>query len=104
MSDQLTVDADAAFNASRALSNDAQELREELARLAHEWRNLTHSWTGTAASAYAPLFDEWRDNAHELVESLDDSARRLAEAAARYQEQDTSAAARLEDTVSRMGL
>lgn len=104
MADHLTVDADAAFNASRALSNDAEELRDELVNLAAEWKNVTHGWTGVAASAYAPLFDEWRDNAQELIDSLGESARCLAEAAVLYQQQDAHSAADVDATAIEMGL
>ncbi len=49
--DHLEVDVDEAYNISRAVSNDAEELREELASLQHAWDILSRGWTGAAASA-----------------------------------------------------
>jgi hypothetical protein len=40
MTGHLKVNADIAFNTSHAVSNEAEELREELFRLSHEWDNL----------------------------------------------------------------
>jgi hypothetical protein len=39
--DHLRVEADQAFNTSRVVGNDAQELREELAGLRRDWDNLS---------------------------------------------------------------
>ena len=44
--DHLSVDADQAYNISRAVGNDAQELREELAGLQRDWDNLSREWSG----------------------------------------------------------
>lgn len=104
MARQLEVNAEAAFNASHAVGNDAEELREELASLAQEWTNVTHGWSGAAASAYAPLFEDWHEGAEKLIESLAESARRLTEAAVRYQEQDTTSAESVTATALEMGL
>ena len=51
--DHLKVDADQAYNTSRAVGNDAQELREELAGLQRDWDNLSREWSGVASSAYS---------------------------------------------------
>ncbi|TPG34666.1 WXG100 family type VII secretion target [Mycolicibacterium hodleri] len=53
--DQLRVDTDQAYNTSHAVSNDAEDLREELAGLQRDWDNLARGWTGTASSAYAAI-------------------------------------------------
>ena len=92
MADHLRVSADAAFNAAHAVSNDAEELREELSRLSQEWDDLSHGWSGVAASAFAPIWQEWHQGAAQIIESLAESSRRLAQAAVRYEEQDTDAA------------
>jgi hypothetical protein len=39
--DHLRVNADQAYNTSRAVGNDAQELREELTRPQRDWDNLS---------------------------------------------------------------
>jgi WXG100 family type VII secretion target len=101
---QLEVDTDAAFNASHSVSLDADELREGVAELAHEWANVSRGWSGAAASAYTPLFEEWQEGAFKLVESLSESAHLLAEAAVRYQEQDTVSAESVAATAREMGL
>ena len=50
--DHLKIDADQAYNTSRAVGNDAQELREELGGLQRDWDNLSREWSGVASSAY----------------------------------------------------
>lgn len=104
MAGHLEVDADAAFNTSHSVSNDAEELREELTRLAQEWANVSHGWSGTAASAYTPIWQEWHDGATTLVDALAESSRSLAKAAVVYQEQDTSSAHAVESVATEMGL
>lgn len=86
------------------MSTDAEELREDVAELSHEWANVSRGWSGAAASAYTPLFQEWEEGACKLVESLAESAQLLAEAAARYQEQDTASAESVATTAREMGL
>jgi WXG100 family type VII secretion target len=92
MAGHLEVDADLAFNTSHNVSNDAEELRAELAGLAREWGNVSHGWSGAAASAFTPIWEEWHDGATTLVEALAESSRRLAQAAVLYEEQDTTSA------------
>lgn len=98
--DHLEVDVDEAYNISRAVSNDAEELREELASLQYAWDILSRGWTGAAASAYWSIWDEWREGATTLVDSLAESSRNLGHAAARYAEQDTASATTLESTMN----
>ncbi|WP_193044291.1 WXG100 family type VII secretion target [Mycolicibacterium baixiangningiae] len=97
--DNLEVDADETFNISHAISNDAEELREELASLQQEWDTLSRGWTGAAASAYSSIWDEWREGATTLVDSLAESSRNLGHAAARYAKQDTASATTLDSTM-----
>ena len=104
MAGQLEVDTDAAFNTSRSVSTDAEELREGVVELSHEWANVSRGWSGAAASAYTLLFQEWQEGASKLVESLAESAHLLAEAAVRYQEQDTGSAESVAATAREMGL
>jgi WXG100 family type VII secretion target len=95
----LEVDADATFSISQVIGNDAEELREELARLQREWGDLSRGWTGAAASAYSSIWDEWLEGATTLVDSLAETSRNLGHAAARYAEQDTASATTLESTM-----
>jgi WXG100 family type VII secretion target len=92
MADHLKVDADDAFNTSHSLSNDAEELREELTHLSQEWDNLSHGWSGVAASAFAPAWEDWHRGAARIIETLAESSRRLAQAAVLYEAADTDSA------------
>ncbi|MHC9293484.1 WXG100 family type VII secretion target [Mycobacterium sp. LTG2003] len=101
---QLNVDTDAAFNIAHALSNDAEELRQELSALIQQWRNLSQGWSGAAASAYTPLWEDWHQGATQIVDALAESSRDLAQAAVAYAEQDTNSAEALEAPALEMGL
>jgi WXG100 family type VII secretion target len=103
MADHLRVDADAAFLTSHVVSNEAEELREELARLSQEWDNLSHGWSGVAASAFTPAWEEWHEGAARIVEALAESSRRLAQAAVLYDERDNNSAQMLGSTGSEIG-
>lgn len=92
MTGELRLHADDAFATSHSVSNDAEELREELADTAREWRNVSHGWSGAAASAYDVLWQEWHEGAAKIVEVLAESSEKLATAAVAYQEQDSYSA------------
>lgn len=47
----MRVDADEAYNTSHAVSNDAEELRDELAALQRQWDNLSRGWTRDTVAA-----------------------------------------------------
>ncbi|MDW5614062.1 MULTISPECIES: WXG100 family type VII secretion target [Mycolicibacterium] len=96
--DHLRVDPDLAFNTSRSVSNDAVELHEQLDSLQRDWDNLSGGWSGAASSAYSPLWAEWLDGATTLVDRLEELAHKVAAAAARYVDQDGSAAASIDST------
>ena len=85
-------DADEAFNSSHSVSNYAEELREELTRLSQEWDNLSHGWSGVAASAFASAWEEWHQGAAQIIETLAESSRLLAQAAVLYETQDADSA------------
>jgi WXG100 family type VII secretion target len=104
MADHLRVDADAAFNTSHVVSNEAEELREGLARLSREWDNLSHGWSGVAASAFTPAWEEWHEGFARIVEVLAESSRRLSQAAVLYEERDNNSAEMLSSTGSGIGL
>jgi WXG100 family type VII secretion target len=92
MTGELRLQADEAFATSHSVSNDAEELREELADIAREWQNVSHGWSGAAASGYDALWQEWHEGAAKVVEVLADSSQKLATAAMAYQEQDAYSA------------
>ena len=96
--DHLRVDADQAYNTSRAVGNDAQELREELAGLQRDWENLSRGWSGVASSAYSAIWCEWLEGATTLIDALAESSHNLGVAAVSYSEQDAGSAAALRST------
>lgn len=100
----MRVDADEAYNTSHAVSNDAQELRDELAALQRQWDNLSRGWTGAASSAYSSIWTEWLDGASKLVDALAESSHNLGVAAVRYAEQDADSATAVNSTTLDLGL
>ncbi|MGV0656606.1 WXG100 family type VII secretion target [Mycolicibacterium thermoresistibile] len=104
MFDNLKVDTEHAFSTAHAVCNDAEELRQELAGIVREWDNISRGWSGTAASAYAAIWEEWHEGAAKVVETLAESSRRLAEAAVRYNERDADSAEQLGSVAMDMGL
>jgi WXG100 family type VII secretion target len=100
----LRVDTDQAYNASRAVGNDAQELREELAGLQRDWDNLSRGWSGVASSAYSAIWCEWREDAATVVDALVESSHNLGVAAVSYSEQDAGSAAALHSTPIDLGI
>jgi WXG100 family type VII secretion target len=102
--DHLRVDADQAYNTSRAVGNDAEELHEELAGLQRDWDNLSREWSGVASSAYSAIWCEWLKGATTLVDALAESSHNLGVAAVSYSEQDAGSAAALRSTPIDMGI
>ena len=89
---KLTVDAEVALQAAQGVSGDATELREELSRLEREWQDIAHGWKGSAAGAYAALWEQWHDGAIKVVQSVAESAEKLNQAATLYTQQDEESA------------
>ena len=102
--DHLKVDTDQAYNTSRAVGNDAQELREELAGLQRDWDNLSCEWSGIASSAYSTIWGEWVEGATRLVDALAESSHNLGVATVSYSEQDAGSAADLRSTPIDLGI
>ena len=102
--DHLRVDTEHAYNTSRAVGNDAQELRDELGGLQRDWDNLSRGWSGAASSAYSAIWGEWLEGATTLVDSLVESSHNLGAAAVAYSEQDASSAATLRSAPMDLGL
>jgi WXG100 family type VII secretion target len=102
--DHLKVNADQAYNISRAVGNDAQELREELAALQRDWDNLSREWSGVASSAYSAIWIEWLEGATALVDSLEESSHSLGVAAVSYSDRDADSAAAIRATPIDLGL
>lgn len=89
---ELMVNSAGVFDVAHAMSNQAQELRDELNQLSNEWDCLAHSWSGVAAASFTPAWENWYEGAAKLVEALVDRADRLGRAAVAYEEQDDDAA------------
>ncbi|OAN30213.1 WXG100 family type VII secretion target [Mycolicibacterium iranicum] len=88
----LKVDPDVAFHISRSVSNEAVELHDQLVGLQRDWDNLARGWSGTASSAYAPLWEEWLEGATTLVDTLEELAHKVAVTASEYVDQDGQSA------------
>jgi len=104
MAAELRHQADEAFATSHSVSNDAEELREELAAITREWQNVSHGWSGAAASAYDALWQEWHEGAAKVVDVLAESAENLAQAAIAYQDQDAASAGSIGSPTIDLGL
>jgi WXG100 family type VII secretion target len=102
--DHLRVEADQAFNTSRVVGNDAQELREELAGLRRDWDNLSREWSGVASSGYSAIWCEWLEGATTLVDILVESSHNLGVAAVSYSERDAGSAAAIRSTPIELGI
>ena len=100
----LNVHVDAVFAASHAFGHDAEALRAELASITREWETVSHGWTGSAASAYDALWQEWRAGAMTVVDALAESSQTLGRAAVAYTSQDTSSAELLDAAPIDLGL
>lgn len=88
----LKVDPDVAFDISRSVSNEAVELHDQLVGLQRDWDNVARGWSGTASSAYAPLWEQWLEGASTLVDTLEELAHKLAVTAGEYADQDAQSA------------
>lgn len=88
----LKVDPDVAFDISRSVSNEAVELHDQLVGLQRDWDNVARGWSGTASSAYAPLWEQWLEGATTLVDTLEELAHKLAVTAGEYADQDAQSA------------
>ncbi|MFB1295701.1 WXG100 family type VII secretion target [Mycobacterium sp. pW049] len=88
----LRADLDVAFDISRSVSNEAVELHDQLVGLKRDWDNLARGWSGTASSAYAPLWEQWLEGATMLVDTLEELAHKLAVTAGEYADQDAQSA------------
>jgi WXG100 family type VII secretion target len=93
---RLDVDSDVVLRTAHGASSDAVELGDELSRLAREWQDVSHGWTGSAATAFAALWDEWHDGATKVVQIVTESSEDLAQAAVLYAQQDAESAHALE--------
>lgn len=100
----LHVDTDEAFKTAQAIGNQAVELHDELEKLTKKWDDMSHTWEGVAASAYEPPWDKWHENATKIVQALQESSQKLAQAAAAYEEQDADGAQTVHHATIDLGL
>ncbi|MDR7171776.1 WXG100 family type VII secretion target [Nocardia kruczakiae] len=90
MADQMRVDPARLREASRFVADKAQVMRERLKMLDDTAgkRLLAEGWTGSAASGYDGSWTEWRKGAEAVIEALDESSFKLADAANVYEAQE----------------
>ncbi|OXR40501.1 hypothetical protein B7C42_07440 [Nocardia cerradoensis] len=90
MVDQMRVDPVKLREASRFVADKAQVMRERLKTLDDTVgkRLLAEGWTGSAASGYDGSWTEWKKGAAVVIEALDESSFKLADAANVYEAQE----------------
>jgi WXG100 family type VII secretion target len=82
---------------SSELQTLAAGMRSGLGSLDSDVAGLMGSgWSGTAATAYAEVWREWHDGAHQVVEGLLAMSSLLSDAAMRYATTDAGTAADVE--------
>ncbi|VAZ71745.1 hypothetical protein LAUMK4_00613 [Mycobacterium persicum] len=59
------------------LTNQADELKDELDSITRQWRELSSTWTGVAASAYQPPWQEWYSGAATAAATLEEHSQLL---------------------------
>ena len=90
--------------ASARLVDTAQQLQDGLASVNDETTQLLGSgWKGGAASAYAPVWEQWNGGATKVVEGLQRMSELLNIAASEYAKTDQSAAEGLGATMQGSG-
>jgi WXG100 family type VII secretion target len=91
-------------SASARLADSAQQLQDGLSSVNDETTQLLGSgWKGGAASAYAPVWQQWNDGAKKVVEGLQRMSEMLDIAAKEYAKTDQSAAEGLGSTMQGSG-
>ena len=92
MAEQMRVDPAKLREASRFVADKAQAMRERLASLDDTVgkRLLAEGWTGSAAAGYDGSWTEWKKGAETVIEALDESSFKLADAANVYEVQETA--------------
>lgn len=90
LADQMRVDPAKLREASRFVTDKAQVMRERLKALDDTVgkRLLAEGWTGSAASGYDGSWTEWKKGAEAVIEALDESSFKLADAANVYEAQE----------------
>lgn len=90
LADQMRVDPAKLREASRFVADKAQAMRERLKTLDDTVgkRLLAEGWTGSAASGYDGSWTEWKKGAEAVIEALDESSFKLADAANVYEAQE----------------
>ncbi|ETZ97940.1 WXG100 type VII secretion target family protein [Mycobacterium kansasii 824] len=74
---ELAMKLEAMATAAHVLTNQADELKDELDSIARQWRELSSTWTGVAASAYQPPWQEWYSGAATAAAILEEHSQLL---------------------------
>lgn len=104
MSQSVEVVVAELHSASASLANAAQRLQDGLSSVNDETTELLESgWRGGAASAYAPVWQQWNDGARKVVEGLQRMSELLDIAGKEYAKTDQSAAGSVGSTMRGSG-
>jgi WXG100 family type VII secretion target len=95
----LQVTASELVAVSAELNSLTESLRSGLGALDSDVSGLLGAgWTGSAASSYSGVWQEWHQGASQVVEGLSRMSGLLQEAAAHYSSTDTATAADISGT------
>ncbi len=83
---RFTVDSDAVSGAASAVAGTVSRLQAEANAMHTQLDQLQSSWTGTAATAFAGVVQQWRGAQHNLEQALGSIDQALRTAATQYAE------------------
>ena len=81
MNDELTMKLEAMASAAHILTNQADDLKDELDSIVNDWQALSSTWTGAAASAFKAPWEEWHSGAVTVAEVLAEHSHLLTHSA-----------------------
>lgn len=67
---RFQVDSDAVFNATAAVRNSITRIQSEVAGLHGQLTNLQSTWSGTAATAFQTVVNDWKATQQRVEDSL----------------------------------
>ncbi|MBB2975015.1 WXG100 family type VII secretion target [Microbacterium endophyticum] len=89
----FAVDSDAVLTTTAAARATIDRLHSESASLTAQLSQLQSSWTGTAATAFQGVVDQWRATQHHVEDTIGTVNQALALAGQQYADAELSNAA-----------
>lgn len=87
-----TVDAEAVLTATGMVRASAYRIQSDTATMLGHLTHLQSTWTGTAATAFQTVIDQWRTAHHAVEESLETISHALEAAGHQYAETEQATA------------